>query len=103
VVGATKISVSNGVKFTGIAEKGGRDLFASRIKNFLKVSLPLGTKNASIVLVDTRGAIASTISQRTDQSVFMNIKGLSKGIYILMVKKKANSSDFTKAIPITIY
>ena len=102
-VGATKISVANGVKFQGVARKEGNTISASLIKNFLKISLPLGTSNASIALVDTRGAIASTISQRAGQSVIMNIKGLSRGVYILMVKKKTNSSDFTKAIPITIY
>jgi hypothetical protein len=103
--GATKISVADAVKFENIPIRDGKRISASIQKKSLKVSLPASIDNASVNLVDTKGAVTTVGSRYTGQSSFINIdtRRLAQGVYVLVIKEKMNGGVFTWTIPVTIY
>jgi hypothetical protein len=100
-LGATKITVAAKVRGDAAAD---RSVISARVmKKTLRVSLPSGFKNASLALVDTRGAIRARASRCSGKSALLDIKGLAKGLYVLVVKERAYSGTSSRAIPVTVH
>ncbi len=102
LLGATKITSLNAVKFRASSLPAARGISISVVKNFLKVRLP-AAGISSVNLVSTRGAIAAKGSRPSGETAFLNINGLAGGVYILEIKKAAGSGTTVCALPITLH
>jgi hypothetical protein len=100
-LGATKITVAARMRGT---PADNRPVISARVvKNTLRISQPSGFKNASLALVDTRGATRVQALRRSGKNVILDIKGLAKGVYVLVVKEKASTGEFSRTIPVTVH
>jgi hypothetical protein len=103
LLGATKISSLNSVKFSGVSVPGAAGISVSILKNQLKVRLPARLGAASIGLIDPRGSVAAKSVRTVGRTALINTNGLAGGVYILEIKETAGSGQTTCALPITIH
>jgi hypothetical protein len=105
MIGATKITTGFGgaIKYQFNSNKSFDGFAPSLINNTLKVAFTKGLSNASISLVNTKGAIvAKTMAASSIAQV--NVAGLAKGLYMLVVKANTTAGiEFSRTVPITVY
>ena len=104
MVGASKItSTCAGVLFQVSPNRSFNGFTPSLLNNNLKVIFNKGMSNASISLVNTRGAIVAKNMAANNLPALLNVSGLSKGVYMLVVKANSKTGAFKKTVPLTIY
>ena len=101
MLGATKIT--SDVKYHFSQTRMLNGFTPSISNNMLKVAFNKGMSDVSASLVNTKGAIVAHRVAGNDAIATMNVSGLSRGVYMLVVKANSKTGAFNKTVPLTIY
>lgn len=105
MIGATKITpAGSAIKYQFNQSKSFDGFKPSIFNNTLKVTFTKGMSNATITLVNTKGAIVARNFSANNLTAQVDVAGLAKGVYMLVVKANAKAGiEFNRTVPVTVY